>query len=155
MLLVMVGLASCSTFYRVGNLRQLFRIGEVSQPAHLPLVLNQIGLRDKRNWQTLQQLFNPVSSHLVEAHFTDGRKNVDMVLFRAEAKVLLIVEQVGKLQAIERNAQREQSTKRGARIFFRGPDEEVEVMSGANVTMHDHRHAAHHGVLNLCGGERG
>jgi hypothetical protein len=137
------------------NGRKLFRIRKVAQSSDLPLVLDQVGLRDKRDGDSFHLGCDPVSPDLVEGHLSDRGKNIDVVFLGAKAEILFVVEQVVGLKALQWNSKRVQGAEGGPSIFFRRPDEKVEVMGGAHIAMRVHGHAANHHVLNLGCGERG
>lgn len=58
-----------------------------------------------------------------------------MVLFGAEAKVLLIIEKITGLETFKRNPKLKQRLKGGLRVFNGGPDEEVEVVRGTHIAV--------------------
>ena len=58
-------------------------------------------------------------------------------------------------QAIDWRADILQSSERRLCIQFRRSDEDVEIPSGAHVSMHIDSDSAHYGELNVCGEKRG
>jgi hypothetical protein len=78
-----------------------------------------------------------------------------VVFLGTEAEVLFVVEEVGGCEALERHSQGEQGVERGASIVFRWPNEDVEVISSADIAVRVDRNSADNGVFNLGGGERG
>ena len=78
-----------------------------------------------------------------------------MVVLRAETQILFVVEQVGGLVAVERNAECLQGPEGGAGVPFGRPDEEVEVVGGGNVAMRVDGDSADHDTVNAGGEKRG
>ncbi len=80
---------------------------------------------------------------------------IDMVFVGAEAKVFLVVEKVEKVQTFERYSKPSKRLEGSPRIFFRRPNEDVQVIRRTHVAVCNDRHAANDGVVNLCGEKRG
>ena len=90
-------------FSRLWNKLQLFHVRQVAQPACLPLILHQVGLRNVRHCDTIEACLDAVSPYLVEAHLTDRSKQIDMIFARSETEVFAIVQQVTCLDPRKRD----------------------------------------------------
>ncbi len=73
----------------------------------------------------------------------------------AKPEVFFVIQEVAGAEAFEGNPKRKQGLKGGVGVFECGSDEEVEIMGGPHLPVRVDRHAAHDGVLNSGGGERG
>ncbi len=77
-----------------------------------------------------------------------------MVLLRTESQVLLIIEQVVRLETFKRHSKRQQGREGSAGILFRWPNEDIKVVRCPYMTMQVHRYASDDRVINVGRGER-
>lgn len=78
-----------------------------------------------------------------------------MILFRAEAKIFLVVEQVQGVVAIERDTKCEQNLERSASILLCRPNKQVKVIGGAQVPVCVDGNSTNDHVVNVGGEKRG
>ena len=72
--------------------RTFFNVGKISQAADLPLIFDQVALRDKRNEKSIDFDRDSVSPNLIERHLPNRRQNVDMILGRTETQNFSIIQ---------------------------------------------------------------
>lgn len=78
-----------------------------------------------------------------------------MVFMRAKTEMTFVIQQIIGLQSIDWRADILQSSERRLCIQFRRSDEDVEIPSGAHLSMHIDSDSAHYGELNVFGEKRG
>jgi hypothetical protein len=142
-------------FSLVGDEGEFFGIGEISEAPDLALIFDEVGFRDEGNREPAYLGFDPIAPDLIEGHLADGGEDVNVVLLRPEAEILFVIEEVGGGETFKGNSECEQRVECGAGVIFRWPDEDVEVVGGADVAVSIHRDSADYRVFNVGGEKRG
>ena len=138
-----------------GKQLQRLHIRKIDPAAYLTLVLDQISPGDEADGHALDLCLHPVTPNLVEVHLPDGRQQVDPPVFCMELVVLTIIQEIGRLDAVQRSPQRLQRVEDRLGVLDRRPKEHIEVTRIPHKAVRVHRHPAHNGVLSPGRVQRG